>query len=223
MNNPIRFLFLALLLFFGAGLVKADTLVSTLAPGNLPFNPSMGTGSAFPAQIAFPFIVPSSSNFIFTGASIALLEEQSSTTNDAFVSLATDASGHPGSILETFQLLNVLQPFGPSTSLVDLNSVIDPTLLAGDQYWLIAGPSDTGTITVWAGTLGGILPNPPETSYSLDGGATWTTTAIYLPPGAFSISGTPVSASEPTSTTLLVAGFLFFVGASALKSAVSQR
>jgi RNA polymerase sigma factor (sigma-70 family) len=69
------------------------------------------------------------------------------------VSLARDANGLPGEVLERFP--NVLPPFklrGPRVrdiATLTLDSKARPQLLAGFKYWLCVEPADPATFAVW--------------------------------------------------------------------------
>ena len=69
------------------------------------------------------------------------------------LSLAEDAQGQPGLVLERFQ--NALPPLMPrdsytqSLATLTLQSKVHPRLVAGSRYWLCVEPADPTTFTVW--------------------------------------------------------------------------
>jgi hypothetical protein len=188
--------------------VFADTIVSTFGPGNSIACCGFGWGNGFQDELAYPFIVPVSSNYVFTTAALALsLQPVSTNTNAVDISLATDASDQPGTILESFHVVNSLGPNSNSNPPVVVNSVLKPLLLAGAQYWLIETPPVSGTLLDWQTAFLGST----QRAFRIDGGS-WTVTTIDSSayPGAFSISGTPSPVPEPSSMMFVVSVILLF-------------
>ena len=103
------------LLLFAPGTAIGATIISTFGPGD-SYSPCCGFGNVAPAQMAYPFTIPSGPNFTFTGAELALSEGIGS-TNAVDISLAADASDQPGTLLETFHLVNALGPAGANNPL----------------------------------------------------------------------------------------------------------
>jgi hypothetical protein len=161
---------------------------------------------SLPRKWPIPFW-PTSSNFVFTSALLAL-SEGIGTDNAVDISLATDSNDEPGTILETFQVTGELGPAGQDNPLISVSSTLDPLLLAGDQYWLIESPPAAGNGVNWL--TAGILSNSPQRATS-DGSSVWLVNTIYSDedPGAFSISANPVSSvPEPRAIFLVAAGAL---------------
>jgi hypothetical protein len=100
-----QYLLLGILLLFNRS-AKGITIISTFGPGS-SYSACCGFGNVAPTQMAYPFLILSGPNFIFTGATLALSQGIGS-TNAVDISLATDASGLPGAVLETFHLDNAL-------------------------------------------------------------------------------------------------------------------
>src|SRR5205814_1306187 len=138
------------------GSAKGDTIISTFGPDNS--SGGSGTGNGGPSELAFPFIVPVGPDYIFTSAALALMFE--SGTNAIDISIATDSSDKPGTVLETIHLENALEEAGTNNPLLVANSVVQPLLLAGSQYWLIESPSELATVVFWDSA--GVAPNPPQ-------------------------------------------------------------
>ncbi len=73
------------------------------------------------------------------------------------VSVAQDAQGRPGQVLERFG--DVSPPLmlrditAVNTATLTLNSKVHPRLLAGSKYWLCIEPADPETFTVWWPTM----------------------------------------------------------------------
>jgi hypothetical protein len=199
-------LFVLLLLACGPGI--SETIVSTFASdANIPpdgFLDCCAEGVVAPYQIAYPFLIPTTSNFTFESATLALAKGIGN-VNGVDISLATDASNQPGTVLETFDLVGALGQFGANNPPIVVDSLLDPLLLAGAQYWLIVTPSAPGNGVNWLTAT--IAPNPSEIAIN-DGNGSWSveSTSDDDDPGAFSISGmaVPISAvPEPGSGTLL--------------------
>ncbi len=199
-------LFVLLLLACGPGI--SETIVSTFASdANIPpdgFLDCCGEGVVAPYQIAYPFLIPTGSNFTFESATLALAEGIGD-VNGVDISLATDSSNQPGTVLETFDLAGVLGQFGTNNPPIVVDSLLDPLLLAGAQYWLIVTPSAPGNGVVWLTAT--LAPNPSEIAIN-DGNGSWSvdSTSNDSDPGAFSISGMAVPNSavpEPGSGTFL--------------------
>jgi hypothetical protein len=118
--------------------------------------------------------------------------------------LTGPGQSEPGQLLEQFNLTN------PPTGIVSADSVVHPTLQAGQLYWLAVLPGSADTSTVWNFSSTGV------------GGyaAGQKTPGVFLPSGftsgnsAFRIDGDPVTAEvpEPASLTLLSAGVVVLAG-----------
>jgi hypothetical protein len=78
--------------------------------------------------------------------------------NQADVSLTNDAGGLPGSTIESWHLTNIPSACG-LCPLTTVASVSNPTLLAGDQYWIVAS-GGLQTFDLWTFTLSGSSFSP---------------------------------------------------------------
>jgi hypothetical protein len=79
--------------------------------------------------------------------------------NDMTLRLYQGSGDVPGSLLESWHLVNVL---GSTPSIVTVDSVKNPKLVAGQQYWITATMSDlTSRAYWWGNTLGehGVMTN----------------------------------------------------------------
>jgi len=65
-------------------------------------------------------------------------------THQLSIFLETDDGGEPGSILEQIDVTP-----GANPSLLTANSVLHPTLVAGQQYWLVIAPLMADTHAQW--------------------------------------------------------------------------
>lgn len=150
-----------------------------------------------PYELAYPFTVPAGSNYLFESASLAL-SEGIGTDDSATISLAADAAGVPGSILEN--LAGLVEPFPNDTAPVTVTSSLDPLLIAGSGYWLIVSPA-AGNGVNWL--TAEILTNPDLQATRASSTGTWTASPLlygYDDPGAFSVNATAVSATPEGST-----------------------
>jgi hypothetical protein len=195
---------------------RGGTIYSTFGPGGT-FNPGLGLGAVGPFQMAFPFTVPAGSNYLFQSASLALGEGVGS-NNSVTISLAANAAGVPGSILETFGA--TVQPFPNDTVPVTVTSVLDPLLTANSVYWLIVYAA-AGNGVNW--TTANILTNPDLLATRPSSVASWTANPLLSGsnnPGAFSVDGNAASAvPEGTTWSLCFVGLAFL----ALKAAIARK
>lgn len=197
------------------GVLRGDTIASTFGPGD-SFDASGGWAAVAPYALAYPFRVPDDSNYLFIAAKLAISWEYGP-TNEFDAILANDHSNQPGTGLESFHLVNVVPPIGGgrNNAPVEVESILNPLLVAGGQYWLIAAASVTGNGVSWESA--NILPVPPE--QGVWNGDSWhvgiqTPGTTLVAPGAFSIAADPVaSVPEPSSFLLMlgsIAGLVAF-------------
>lgn len=117
--------------------------------------------------------------------------------NDAVIKLYADSGNVPGTLLESWHLVNTLTAAAAD---VTLNSVSHPALIGGQQYWITAGMTDPTSTGVWW------INDKVHGTYtaSLNGGAfTLGSPALFQ---AFSVSGTPTAAPEPANVGLASLG-----------------
>lgn len=204
----MTFMRLSCFLVLIAGIAKGSTITSTFGAGET-FNPSTGWGAFGPAELAYPFTVPVGSNYIFDSASLAL-SEGLGTDDSVTISLATDAAGVPGLILEN--LTGIVEPFPIDTVPVTVTSSLNPLLNAGSIYWLIISPA-SGNGVNWL--TANILTTPDLQGILLSGGA-WTASPLlagFNNPGAFSVDATAASTTPENSTWWLVLTGIALLGA----------
>ena len=143
MYRPMVLLLWAGTVLFEAACVKGDIVDPTLGADD-SYSLADGPETTASGEVTFPFTVPSDAKFVFAGAMALTGFGVSSTANIADFRLAGDVSGAPGSLLESFRLVDALPLAEPDNSPVIVNVVLGPIVLAGKRYWLIAAPPLTG-------------------------------------------------------------------------------
>jgi hypothetical protein len=119
------------------------------------------------------------------------------------VSLESDSGDAPATILESFTVAGTsLGVLGVNNAPITLTSVLNPTLVAGTQYWLaVTGPLTDMIVWNWNST-----GDSSDQSVSLDGGASWISQSGQTP-SAYEIDGT-IATPEPGTLLLLLGGGL---------------
>jgi hypothetical protein len=183
-------------------MAHGGTISSTFGAGGTFVD--MGWGSVGPDQMAYPFTVPSGSNYLLQSAQLALVEGIGS-NNSVTISLAANAAGVPGSVLETFGA--IVQPYPSDTVPVTVTSLLHPLLTAGSVYWLSVYAAD-GNGVGW--NTGFTLTNPDLLANRASSMSSWTAHPLlggYNNPGAFSVDANAVSAvPEGTTWSLCLLG-----------------
>ena len=175
-----------------AGMGQSVAIFSSFNP-NGTFDPVFGYASVNPAQLAYPFTVPGSTNYAFQSASLELSAGTGS-PNSVTVSLAADAGGAPGSILETMTATG-LPTYPLDTVPVSVMSSLRPLLKAGSMYWIIMEAPSAGTTVNWLTNNVTFFSSLQATRPSST--SAWTVTLLQYTynnfPGAFSINGTSLA------------------------------
>src|ERR1700728_4138649 len=110
-SSPMKTILLAGYLLSMAGIAQCSVISSTFGTGGT-FSMGVGYGVVGPYELAYPFTVPSGSNYVFDSASLAL-SEGIGTNDSVTISLAVNAAGVPGSILEN--LTGIVETFPSDT------------------------------------------------------------------------------------------------------------
>ena len=173
----------------------ASIIYSNFGPA-YSYDPNKGatlgvTSAGHTSDVAESFTVTGTSS---TFGSFTLAVGLISGPNELDVSLMTDASGLPGTALESFHFSNEMKPFGATDSLLTANSVLHPLLLVGQQYWLAAFATSP-TTAAWNDNSIGVQTTGAERQ---DQGP-WF--AVTNPDGtpAFQINGVP----EPSTIVMI--------------------
>jgi hypothetical protein len=195
-------------LLAGYATSRASTIVSTFSttpPGYVSdsyqvslYNGVFGSSGT---DWAMGFTVPSGSDFLFTGFAVPFTFSGTAATVD--FTLASDASGAPGTPLETIGI-----NLSDGTSVYTGNSSLNPILIGGASYWLEAAisSSDPGNDAAWnaaAGIFSGLALGPTaDKNFPIFG--TWEVFGDTQ--AAFAIDGTAVP--EPRYGWVVILGLL---------------
>jgi hypothetical protein len=187
--------------------VRADVVFSTFGPNN-SFDPTRAyaiVNQPFPPTL----VIDQAMAFTALGSSYSLdrLEVAVAATNSIDrlpaldLSLANDAGGIPGQIIENLHIRDVTLP-----GIYSGNSVDNPTLKEGTRYWLVA-QADATTAAQWFFNSVGQIGAVATRVSSIDG---WS--PAEAPQGAFRIYGTALPVPEPATLLLLAIGTLGLIG-----------
>ena len=156
-------------------------------------------GSSNDYAIGFSFTAPAGSNPKLAGGSY-VASFSTGPANDVTLSLYGSVGGLPGTLVEAWDINNVL---GQNSAPIPFASVSHPTLVGGETYWLVASMVDPTSTSVWWTPSG--PGNGAVEAVSINGGAFYLST---LPSdyslGAFEISSVP----EPSTWAMMLLGLL---------------
>jgi hypothetical protein len=122
-------------------------------------------------------------------------------SNSLDMALMSDSSGQPGSVLESWNFVDDMGPFGSWSS--PLHAIGNGTteIFSGNIYWLVASAPLEGTHAVWnVNSVGDFGPQ----AYTQNGGS-WITGASPER-GAFRVAVNPIP--EPSALFLFGAGLM---------------
>lgn len=189
--------FAALFFIVNASSVYAGTIFNNYGPG-YTYETSSGWSIGGPNSSStaneFTALLTEPVSSIKLGVSLV------SGQNRIVVALMTSENGNLGTVIETYTVVDQMGNAGSQNAPLIADSVTNPTLVAGEKYWLVISPD--GGYAAWNFNLQGVEGNLQQ---SFDGGNTWIAFGV-LPLGAFEIIGTASTVPEPSSLAILGCG-----------------
>jgi len=190
-------LIVAVIVFVVGGQAGAAALFNTFGSGN-SYNINSGSPVGMMSGVGN---VTEGNQFSLTSLpacyldSIELAAALVTGTNQLTVSLRTDTSGQPGSILESFSFIDQMGGLDNNNPLLIGTSILRPLLAPDTDYWLVASASDD-TLAAWN------TSSPEVTGLHAQevGGGPWTIVTTDL--DAFRINGTPAAIPAPGALVL---------------------
>jgi hypothetical protein len=123
-------------------------------------------------------------------------------TNKLDVWLMDDSSGKPGTIIETFNFVNMMGTFGNANPILSADSVLHPLLNIGTPYWFVVSAPATDTWAVWNDSS----PIVIGTQAWYSGSNPWSSGISNL--GAFRITGDLIPAPGAIILGAIGTGFV---------------
>jgi len=196
----------ALIVLLGVGSLQASVVYSTLGPGDsYDINTGWTIGySGYEYDQGNQFSISAGTPQQLDSIEVAISLVNG--TNGVDVWLMTDNAGEPGAIIEAFNFTNMGQ-FGENNPLLVGNSVLNPILNPGVDYWLIASaPSENDTWAAWCESepaVGGLLA-------TRQGAGSWDIASSTM--AACRINASPVAVVPAPGAILLGSLGAGFVG-----------
>jgi hypothetical protein len=197
-----RYYLYFLLLASLAHIAHASVIASDFDPTNVTYNGGWGiygTDNSLDPGVfnSMGMAFTPSSNAFLTQIDVAVWWE--SGTNSVILTLDSDNSGIPGTVIDSWTLNN-LPPFGICCTAETATALSPISLTAGDQYWIVVAPGASNTRAGWTNTntLGRLADQA-------DGPFVPGTSTL----SAFEVDG--VETPEPSSTLLVAAALALIV------------
>ena len=148
-------------------------------------------------------------NYTLGSFQLALNGVFGSNTDVVNVALTNASAGLPGSTIESFSIAaGTLGLLGNNNPLIFENSILNPLLSAGTQYWITVSTAITSSVAWNWNNIG----DTADVATSLDGGSTWGG-PYGQTPGAFEVDSlSQTSVPEPSTMLLLVFGLAGLAG-----------
>ncbi len=184
------------------GFGNADVVYNNLGTGD-SYNCCQGWAIGLPDRtIAFAFTP--GANYDLTRIDVGVGWEPEFPPNSMILNLLNDSSGQPGSVIESWTVMNLPPLVGSTNTLESVAPSGLVHLLAGTSYWVQIEPGDTSTLDFWNwNSTGATGPR-----YGTALGSVFTDTNTV---GALRVLGTTSAVPEPGFVVLPAATLLFSV------------
>ena len=142
-----------------------------------------------------PFTIPTGQDYLLTTIDLGLRRLAGSNSFDLWVVGNDPTAGEHGApdttiVLESFSATGLLSSSAPTV--VSLDSVVRPTLVAGELYWLVLSVSEPNTAVGWYSAPISLMPRPAVYAERFDNAA-WEVRLSETGPGAaYRVTGSPV-------------------------------
>jgi hypothetical protein len=160
-------------------------------------------GEAFTAANLFTSLISGSVSQIDLGVGYV------TGVNSFYASIWTDNGGLPGTELAQWNNLSSNTTFGQCCGLVTISNITGLSLTAGEQYFVVLGPTSQGSTTWEAWNQNNQGVNGLDL-YSTNGGQSWNSNGTGNPLGAFDVLGssstTTTTGTTPEPSSLLLLG-----------------
>ncbi len=201
----------AAVLLLAAGQANATVLFNTFGPGDM-YNVVGGLTIGGPETFepdptdwsqGNQFILGGSQSYLLSSIEVAIAhvhdtQGQPVGPDELDVWLMSDDAGQPGSIIETFHLVDQMGVFGEYNPPLVGVSILHPVLDPGTPYWLIASAPDDDTWAAWCDSQPAVM----GLRAIRNGPVPWAVHGDEIM-AAFRISGTAV---VPAPGALVMAG-----------------
>ena len=192
-----------ILLVGGGEQLRAGIVYSNFGPGDSYQNAGY---AIYPDEVALgmPFTPGLDYNLTRIELAAGLLDGP----NVLDVSLMTSDGGVPGTVIETWHLIDALGPWPASKPLVVVDSVLHPLIRGGVQYWLTASTPVQDNFIGWNENSVGDRGAIADKRHDQD---PWNLVPVN-DRAVFRISGTSMSIPEPSSLAMGITASVLGLG-----------